>query len=114
MVDAMPMTFDGGKKPLDFEETELRLGLPGAGDKKRGFEEIVDLKLNLSSKDSASDQTGFDGNNLNDAAKTDSVKPPAKYASLSPLSSLIKLCYCVKSLTMRFRFSFILIMKLAT
>lgn len=89
----MPMS-----KKLDFEETELRLGLPGAGDKKRGFEETVDLKLNLSSKDVTSDQTGFEGNNnLNHVAKTDSViKPPAKYASLS-LSLIKRCCYCVKS-----------------
>lgn len=76
-------TLDAAKK-LGFEETELRLGLPGAGDKKRGFEETVDLKLNLSSKDVPnSDQTDFDGSNVNDHAKTDSVKPPAKYASFS-------------------------------
>ncbi|KAL7250860.1 hypothetical protein ACSBR1_012806 [Camellia fascicularis] len=50
---------------LNFEETELRLGLPGGGrggegdhvvvmstnnNGKRGFEEDMDLKLNLSSK----------------------------------------------------------------
>lgn len=76
-------SLDAAKK-LGFEETELRLGLPGAGDKKRGFEETMDLKLNLSSKDVPnSDQTGFEGNNMNDDDKTDSVKPPAKYASLS-------------------------------
>lgn len=39
---------------LGFEETELRLGLPGGGDTvkncgKRGFEETIDLKLKLNS-----------------------------------------------------------------
>ncbi|KAH6811475.1 indoleacetic acid-induced protein 16 [Perilla frutescens var. frutescens] len=69
---------------LCFEETELRLGLPGAGEKiaanygKRGFEETVDLKLNLSSEDLLSDQTDFKEKNLNDSGRTDSVKPPAK------------------------------------
>ncbi|KAK4441622.1 Auxin-responsive protein IAA14 [Sesamum alatum] len=55
-----------------YEETELRLGLPGGLDKivgansyagKRGFEETVDLKLNFAAKEE----------NIND-----SVKPPAK------------------------------------
>lgn len=65
-------------------ETELRLGLPGAGDKthancgKRGFQETVDLKLNLSSKDMASDPTDFNENHSNADSKTHSVKPPAK------------------------------------
>lgn len=65
-------------------ETELRLGLPGAGEKtqtnygKRGFEETVDLKLNLSSKDVDSDRTDFEEHHSNADAKTDSVKPPAK------------------------------------
>lgn len=52
------------KFTIDFEETELRLGLPGKacgfnsgcegaarGNGKRVFLETVDLKLNLSSKD---------------------------------------------------------------
>ncbi|XP_047955121.1 auxin-responsive protein IAA14-like [Salvia hispanica] len=67
MADAIMIT-----KKLGFDETELRLGLPGAGDKKRGFDETVDLKLNL---DVPSDHTDFQGNNVN---KTDSPKPPAK------------------------------------
>ncbi|KAL1539702.1 Auxin-responsive protein iaa17, variant 2 [Salvia divinorum] len=75
MVDAvMITTLDVGKK-LGFDETELRLGLPGAGDRKRGFDETVDLKLNL---DVPSDQTDFQGNDVNHDAKTDSAKPPAK------------------------------------
>ncbi|XP_042018464.1 auxin-responsive protein IAA14-like [Salvia splendens] len=75
MADAvMITTLDVGKK-LGFDETELRLGLPGAGDKKRGFNETVDLKLNL---DAPSDQTDFQGNNVNRDAKTDSPEPPAK------------------------------------
>ncbi|KAG5567505.1 hypothetical protein RHGRI_002900 [Rhododendron griersonianum] len=65
------MENDHDKANMKFEETELRLGLPGGGgggvegdihgvknnsnntnnnNGKRGFEEIVDLKLNLSSK----------------------------------------------------------------
>ncbi|XP_042019173.1 auxin-induced protein AUX28-like isoform X1 [Salvia splendens] len=72
MVDTVTIT------TLDVEETELRLGLPGAGDKKRGFEETVDLKLNLSSKDAPSDQTHFQRENVTDDAKTSSAKPPAK------------------------------------
>ncbi|KAG1334064.1 Auxin-responsive protein IAA30 [Cocos nucifera] len=39
---------------LAFEETELRLGLPGDGEatKKRGFSETIDLKLKLQTVDS--------------------------------------------------------------
>ncbi|GLT42392.1 hypothetical protein SLA2020_163940 [Shorea laevis] len=43
---------------MEFEETELRLGLPGNGGgegevvRKRGFSETLDLKLNLLSKES--------------------------------------------------------------
>ncbi|XP_010917602.1 auxin-responsive protein IAA30 isoform X2 [Elaeis guineensis] len=39
---------------LGFEETELRLGLPGDGEatKKRGFSETIDLKLKLQTVDS--------------------------------------------------------------
>lgn len=61
-----------------FEETELRLGLglPGAGNEKingkRGFEETIDLKLNLSPKEMmALDQE-------KSLSKPDAVKPPAK------------------------------------
>ncbi|KAG6394243.1 hypothetical protein SASPL_144826 [Salvia splendens] len=72
MADAVMIT-----KKLGFDVTELRLGLPSAKDKKRAFDETVDLKLNL---DVPSDHTDFQGNNVN---KTDSPKPPAKYAPLS-------------------------------
>ncbi|XP_022769848.1 auxin-induced protein AUX28-like isoform X2 [Durio zibethinus] len=47
------------KVKMGFEETELRLGLPGGGGgegeaiRKRFFSETVDLKLNLSSKESS-------------------------------------------------------------
>nr|CAH59413.1 auxin resistance protein [Plantago major] len=70
---------------MNFEETELRLGLPGgaaaAGEKttnnnnygKRGYEQTVDLKLNLSSKD-LPNQTDLAENKKNDQP----VKPPAK------------------------------------
>ncbi|XP_022758333.1 auxin-induced protein AUX28-like [Durio zibethinus] len=79
------------KAKMGFAETELRLGLPGGGGsgegevvRKRGFSETVDLKLNLSSKESS----GMDANdekvkvlhkekNLLPCA-TDPAKPPAK------------------------------------
>ncbi|KAG8389269.1 hypothetical protein BUALT_Bualt02G0211400 [Buddleja alternifolia] len=83
-------------KKMDFEETELRLGLPGGGDQKnnvvvnanygkRGFEETdVDLKLNLSTKDVVTDQTTAptaDSKEMNSSKlekNQDCVKPPAK------------------------------------
>ncbi|KAL6146779.1 PREDICTED: auxin-responsive protein IAA16 [Fragaria vesca subsp. vesca] len=57
---------------INFEETELRLGLPGAlkdGDQgvkscssgKRGFSETVDLKLNFSSENDDVSRSGRDG-----------------------------------------------------
>ncbi|KAG8370752.1 hypothetical protein BUALT_Bualt13G0016200 [Buddleja alternifolia] len=72
---------------LSCEETELRLGLPGGGDKsnsnygKRGYEETVDLKLNLSSKDMAiQDQIDLKDNNLHKEKNLmpSPLKPPAK------------------------------------
>ncbi|KAL3828008.1 hypothetical protein ACJIZ3_016810 [Penstemon smallii] len=74
---------------LDFEETELRLGLPGeksininANYGKRGYSETVDLKLNLSSKKEIGLDKSHDLNENNlDKVKicsNDSVKPPAK------------------------------------
>ncbi|KAG6394795.1 hypothetical protein SASPL_145385 [Salvia splendens] len=53
MADAVMIT-----KKLGFDETELRLGLPDAGDKKRGFDETVNLKLYV---DVPSDHTDFQG-----------------------------------------------------
>lgn len=88
-----------GVELIHFEETELRLGLPGGkgscseitgggpetaknNGNKRGFSETVDLKLNLSSKDSGSlDQVDKKDKATSVAAaapSTDSVKPPAK------------------------------------
>lgn len=83
------------EKKMGFEETELRLGLPGntggsEGEvaRKRGFSQTdttttVDLKLNLSSKEATAA-----GMNLNEKANTlqkeknllatDPTKPPAK------------------------------------
>ncbi|KAJ4892879.1 Auxin-responsive protein IAA16 [Raphanus sativus] len=67
---------------INFEATELRLGLPGGnhgGDMamknngKRGFSETVDLKLNLSSTAMDSD-SGVDLNTMKEKV----VKPPAK------------------------------------
>ncbi|XVF32465.1 hypothetical protein REPUB_Repub17cG0085300 [Reevesia pubescens] len=85
----------GEKVKMGFEETELRLGLPGGGGggegevvRKRGFSETVDLKLNFSSKESS----GMDPNdekvkglqkerNLLPSA-TDPAKPPAAKAQV--------------------------------
>ncbi|XP_022960237.1 auxin-induced protein AUX28-like [Cucurbita moschata] len=90
------------KKNMGFEETELRLGLPGnsgggggggesgdVGARKRGFAETVssdtiskvDLKLNLSSKEAAGNDVVVDpssGNKDKTALVTDPAKPPAK------------------------------------
>ncbi|KAI4301169.1 hypothetical protein L6164_034475 [Bauhinia variegata] len=93
------------KEKMGFEETELRLGWPGNGAKKggdqvvrkRGFSETdssddeesstnVDLKLNLSAKDStakaAADPTHDNSNNNFPKEKTllpaDPAKPPPK------------------------------------
>ncbi|KAK3037374.1 hypothetical protein RJ639_030472 [Escallonia herrerae] len=69
---------------LQYEETELRLGLPGGSGKdgeaarnnaKRGFLETVDLKLNISSEDSSLDQVE-EKNVL--PRSGDPAKPPAK------------------------------------
>ncbi|PIN15917.1 hypothetical protein CDL12_11452 [Handroanthus impetiginosus] len=75
----------GNSEKLDFEETELRLGLPGAGGQKagnggagkRGYEETVDLKLNLAAKEIAPMNLGKDQKKLL-PRPDDSVKPPAK------------------------------------
>ncbi|KAL8530412.1 hypothetical protein ACS0TY_007445 [Phlomoides rotata] len=75
MVDSSMPNY--GAKKLGFDDTELRLGLPGGVDKinasygKRGFEETVDLKLNLSPKEMTLDQS----HNLKNP---EAVKPPAK------------------------------------
>ncbi|KAG2694057.1 hypothetical protein I3760_08G123400 [Carya illinoinensis] len=77
---------------INFEETELRLGLPGASAgggnndgeaaRKRGFSETVDLKLNLSSKDSAKnevDQKMMKEIKMSPVpASNDPAKPPSK------------------------------------
>ncbi|MBA0605735.1 hypothetical protein Godav_018276, partial [Gossypium davidsonii] len=106
MEVGLKMTMKGGggdhvggcdKEKMGFEETELRLGLPGGGGgggdgevvRKRGFSETVDLKLNLSSKQ---DTSGIDPNdekvkglhqekNLLLSA-IDPAKPPAKHIML--------------------------------
>ncbi|KAJ8749469.1 hypothetical protein K2173_025664 [Erythroxylum novogranatense] len=75
------------KAKMGFEETELRLGLPGNNGgpegevaRKRGFSETVDLKLNLSSKhmgtDPSENSKGLHGEKNLLAA--DPAKPPAK------------------------------------
>ncbi|KAG6593084.1 Auxin-induced protein AUX28, partial [Cucurbita argyrosperma subsp. sororia] len=88
------------KKNMGFEETELRLGLPGnsgggggesgdVGARKRGFAETVssdtiskvDLKLNLSSKEVTGSDVAVDpnpGNKDKTVLATDPAKPPAK------------------------------------
>lgn len=66
---------------LDYEETELRLGLPGAGEDggkntgKRSFSETVDLKLNLQTaplKDHGSDHC----EKMNSLTKEKNLLPP--------------------------------------
>ncbi|KAL6564423.1 Auxin-induced protein aux28 [Orobanche minor] len=91
MVDSMlSYAGDGRCDKLGFEETELRLGigLPGGGDQKvnanygkRGFAETVDLKLNLSIKETGNlDQIDLGKKDLKNLmpSSADSVKPPAK------------------------------------
>lgn len=71
---------------MGFEETELRLGLPGnrvpsegEGARKRGFSETVDLKLNLSSKDTSEKVKSFQKEKHPLPRATDPpAKPPAK------------------------------------
>ncbi|XP_022155103.1 auxin-responsive protein IAA16-like [Momordica charantia] len=71
---------------IDFEETELRLGLPGGdggrgdGDavKKRGFTETVDLKLNLLSKPDEGHKTTHKIAVSSSVAKDLPKPPPAK------------------------------------
>ncbi|OAY49800.1 auxin-induced protein AUX28 [Manihot esculenta] len=73
------------KTKMGFEETELRLGLPGNNNgevaRKRGFSETVDLKLNLSSKDPKIDYPNDNTNNSQrhkNLLAADPEKPPAK------------------------------------
>lgn len=75
---------------LNYEETELRLGLglPGGGANadgdvskssgKRGFSETVDLKLNLLSKESPVDQAEKMKEKAALPPSNDPAKPPAK------------------------------------
>jgi auxin-responsive protein IAA len=77
---------------INFEETELRLGLPGGGGNdgeaakinggKRGFSETVDLKLNLSSKESVKnnevDEKMKKKSVVPQPSSNDPAKPPAK------------------------------------
>ncbi|XP_021673347.2 auxin-induced protein AUX28 isoform X2 [Hevea brasiliensis] len=76
------------KTKMGFEETELRLGLPGNNGgaseaevaRKRGFSETMDLKLNLSSKDPGIDPNDNTNNlhRLQNLLAADPAKPPAK------------------------------------
>ncbi|KAL5566291.1 hypothetical protein UlMin_029455 [Ulmus minor] len=78
----------GGVELINFEETELRLGLPGGSDAggesaknngKRGFSETVDLKLNFSSEDSGPlDRVEKKEKASAVSSSNDHVKPPAK------------------------------------
>jgi auxin-responsive protein IAA len=78
------MEVEKGTK-MGFEETELRLGLPGNGGgaegemvRKRGFSETVDLKLNLSSKEGGIDPNHEKTQREKNLLATDPAKPPAK------------------------------------
>ncbi|KAF8401798.1 hypothetical protein HHK36_012744 [Tetracentron sinense] len=84
----------GGEYSLNFEETELRLGLPGGGGNegetaknngKRGFSETVDLKLNLqvvkeSGKDLSERMKNISANKEKNLlpCTNDPAKPPSK------------------------------------
>uniref|UniRef100_A0A5B7ADT6 Auxin-responsive protein n=2 Tax=Davidia involucrata TaxID=16924 RepID=A0A5B7ADT6_DAVIN len=79
-------TLMGAEQRLNYEETELRLGLPGGSANdgetaknistgKRGFSETVDLKLNLSSKMDQSEK--IKEKNVVPRS-SDPAKPPAK------------------------------------
>lgn len=79
---------------INFEETELRLGLPGdstgndgeaaKNGAKRGFSETVDLKLNLSSKDSAKNEVSEKMKEKSVVPPSnDPARPPAKYVYFS-------------------------------
>lgn len=72
---------------LEYEETELRLGLPGGGGNlKRGFSQTIDLKLNLNTSMSSSSSSSHHdvvngGENHHQhvvKAEEKSAKPPAK------------------------------------
>ncbi|CAA2967955.1 auxin-responsive IAA14-like [Olea europaea subsp. europaea] len=70
---------------LNLKETELCLGLPGGGESdsikitgKRGFSEIVDLKLNLQSNEPDLDLKKNLKNSSMEGSKDIPVKPPAK------------------------------------
>lgn len=82
---------NGAEYRLDFKETELRLGLPGANaneadtlknNGKRGFLETVDLKLNLASKGSSAglstESEMLKDKNSSVSSSTDPANPPAK------------------------------------
>ncbi|KAL5217720.1 hypothetical protein ABZP36_018404 [Zizania latifolia] len=71
---------------LGFEETELRLGLPGGGCKldageaarsssKRGFAETVDLKLKLQPASAAEPAAEDEGDQAEDEAAAESAEP---------------------------------------
>ncbi|EEF31101.1 Auxin-responsive protein IAA16, putative [Ricinus communis] len=78
---------------INFEETELRLGLPGGSNVndsefakvngKRGFSETVDLKLNLSTKEPSGKDVIVGEETMKEKAtvpssSNDPAKPPAK------------------------------------
>jgi auxin-responsive protein IAA len=77
---------------LGFEETELRLGLPGGNDagdaaaaaRKRGFEETIDLKLKLEQPAAASSAAAHVEQEQEDEAGAGDVVVPAAVALSSP------------------------------
>ncbi|KAK9292671.1 hypothetical protein L1049_020649 [Liquidambar formosana] len=81
------MDVERDKYILNFEATELRLGLPGGGGNdgeaaksggKRGFLETVDLKLNLLSKEAGMDEVEKMKEKNVAPRSNDPAKPPAK------------------------------------
>ncbi|CAK9159879.1 unnamed protein product [Ilex paraguariensis] len=91
---------DGDEYRFNYEETELRLGLPGGSGNdgeisknnsgKRGFSETVDLKLNLSSKNSHVNQVEKMKENNVSPPSTDPAKHPAKYVFLGDVLLLLR------------------------
>uniref|UniRef100_A0A6M2EDH6 Auxin-responsive protein n=1 Tax=Populus davidiana TaxID=266767 RepID=A0A6M2EDH6_9ROSI len=93
MTSTMGAEPAGTYSMMNFEETELRLGLPGGvsngndseaakSNGKRGFSETVDLKLNLSTKETGKDGSDQEKVVMKEKAvaprPNDPAKPPAK------------------------------------
>lgn len=80
------------KEKMGYEETELRLGLPGDGEvvRKRDFSHTVDLKLNLIS----TSPTGDKDKNLLPSHLDPAKPPPAKYVLPFSANDIILFGFC--------------------